>query len=145
MATNQTTIFNDFLDPKTDNLSAEFSSGIGFYLIAPAAAVEYQIEIFLQVQLAPNVVRQVRLEPSNISTTERITLLPSQITDLGLPMRLAIVPSQGFLLEVILLSTSSNNDLLLRLLFEALNIPFPVNAVAASDQSINQLRILGIF
>ncbi|MEM6613291.1 MAG: hypothetical protein AAF652_13745 [Cyanobacteria bacterium P01_C01_bin.72] len=103
MATQQTTIFNQSLNPGSENLSTVFTSGLGFYLIAPASDFEYQIDIYLQVQLSNTLWRQVRLDPFNVSTTQRITLFPQQILELGLPMRLALAPSQSFLLEVILL------------------------------------------
>ena len=105
MATLQTPIFNNSLSPGTENLTDLFDSGFGFYLIAPASAVEYQIDIFLQVRVSNTLWRSVRLDPLNVSTTQRITLLPQQIIELGLPMRLAILPSQAFLLEVILLQS----------------------------------------
>ena len=105
MATQQITIFNDNLTSNSENLSSVFTSGFGFYLIAPAASFEYQIDIYLQVQVSNTLWRQVRLDPYNVSTTQRITLIPQQIVELGLPMRLAIVPSSEFLLEVILLQS----------------------------------------
>ena len=105
MAIQQTTIFSNNLASATESLSAQFTNAIGFYLITPASSFEYQIDIFLQVQVSNSTTRMVRLEPSNVSTTERITLLPQSIVELGLPMRLSILPSEGFFLEVILLQS----------------------------------------
>ena len=96
------------------NITSSFNTkGLGFYLIAPASEFDYQIDIFLQVELSSTVTRMVRLDPMNVSNTQRITLIPPQIVNLGLPMRLSILPSDGFFLEVILLQPdSTTNDLL---------------------------------
>jgi hypothetical protein len=165
MATAQTSIFNGALSGAAINLSSQFDNAIGFYLIAPGASVEYQIDIFLQVQLTNTTTRMVRLDPSNVSNTERITLLPASIVELGLPMRLAIVPSESFNLEVILLQSdcgvcqlnqriealeqtvadlenelTNDNQLLetaLNLILNYLGIPVPVlpAAMSATSQS----------
>jgi hypothetical protein len=103
MAVQQVSIFNQITVPGVENQSATFTNGLAFYLIAPFTAVEYEIDIFLQIRLSPTITRMVRLEPMNISNTERLTLIPNQLRDLGLPMYLAIFPSEVFSLEVILL------------------------------------------
>ena len=103
MTAQTISIFNSVTLPNVENKSLTFTNGIGFYLIAPTASVEYEIDIFLQVQLTPTVTRMVRLEPLNISNTERLTVIPQQLRDLGLPMYLAIFPSEAFNLEVLLL------------------------------------------
>lgn len=103
MSVQTVSIFNGTVDPSVENSSSIFTSGIGFYLIAPTAGVEYEVDIFLQVQLTSTVTRMVRLDPLNISTTERLTVIPQQLRDLGLPMYLAIFPSEAFNLEVLLL------------------------------------------
>lgn len=103
MSIQTVSIFNQTLNPNVENQSSSFTGGIGFYLIAPLATVEYEIDIFLQVQLSNSITRMVRLEPLNLSTTERLTVIPIQLRDLGLPMYLAIYPSEAFQLEVLLL------------------------------------------
>lgn len=159
MATQQTIIFNGALTAATENLSAQFESAIGFYLIAPGSTVEYQIDIYLQVELSNTITRMVRLEPSNISTTERITLLPPQLSELGLPMRLTIVPSEAFNLEVILLTAdcglcaiqtamesngnSENIEVLLNLILTYLGIPLPVVPQSISSASFSNLFSTG--
>lgn len=159
MATQQITILSDNLASASENLSAQFTDAIGFYLIAPASSFEYQIDIFLQVELSNTITRMVRLEPSNVSNTERITLLPQQIVDLGLPMRLSILPSEGFFLEVILLQSdcslcslnskvdalstkiddlidaNSNLTAIVNLIFDALGIPTPPALPALIEQT----------
>lgn len=106
MATQQTTIFNNNLVSNVENFSQEFFEGLGFYLINPNTNNEYQVDIFLQVKLSNTITRQIRLERLNISDTQKITLLPQQIVNLGLPMQLLILPSSNFFLEIILLKSS---------------------------------------
>ena len=105
MTTQQIIIFNDSVSSAGINLSAEFTSGMGFYLIAPGSSYEYEINIFLQLSISNTEKRLIRLEPHNISNTERLTLLPTQIVDLGLPMQLLIVPSTDFAMQIILVQS----------------------------------------
>ena len=110
MAAQTISIFNSVTNPNVENKSIVFTSGIGFYLIAPTATDEYEIDIFLQVQLTPTMTRMVRLEPLNVSNTERLTVIPQQLRDLGLPMYLAIFPSEAFNLEILLLQPECLSD-----------------------------------
>ena len=105
MVTNQTTIYNGNLTANQENLTATFTNGIGFYLIAPNNINDLEIDIFLQIDLSNTVTRQIRLQPFNVSNTQRVTLLPTEITELNLPLRLAILPSNNFNLQIILLQT----------------------------------------
>lgn len=138
--TLQTTIFRDDLASNAENFTDWFEQGLGFYLIAPASEFDYQIDIFLQVELSSTVTRMVRLEPMNVSNTQRITLIPPQIINLGLPMRLSILPSDGFFLEVILLQPDYNlddSDDLLQFLIDNL-LPLLIDALLPE---INNLLI----
>lgn len=154
MASKSVSIFNQTTVSDAENRSIEFTSGLGFYLIAPTIADEIEIDIFLQVQLSPSIVRQVRLEPMNLSNTERLTLIPSQLANLGLPMYLAIFPSEAIDLEIILLQPISpleeitelldKLNQLLEIILNFFNIPLPVIPASASSDSIRELQILGV-
>ncbi len=172
MTAQTISIFNSLTLPNIENKSIVFERGIGFYLIVPTATVEYEIDIFLQVQLTPTVTRMVRLEPLNISNTERLTLIPQQLRDLGLPMYLAIFPSEAFNLEILLLKhecdfceeleavsqkideltaqleelTNNNGNLetILQLILNALGIPVPVTPTSMNTTDFEPLFILGV-
>jgi hypothetical protein len=105
MATQETTIYNSTLNPTIANLSDEFTRGIGFYLTALNLTDEVEIDIFLQLYLTPTKIRAINLESLNVSTTERLTLLPPQLRDIDIPMRLLILPSETFNLNITLLQT----------------------------------------
>jgi hypothetical protein len=111
MPTTQTTILSSTLNPSIENYSDTFSEGIGFYLIAPTLISEVEIDIFLQIQFSPTTIRLVRLEPLNVSNTERFTLIPAELREINVPMRLLILPNQAFLLEIILVKVSYNDTL----------------------------------
>ncbi len=150
-------IFNSVTNPNVENRSIAFTSGIGFYLVS-TSTVEYEIDIFLQVQLTPTVTRMVRLEPLNISNTERLTVIPQQLRNLGLPMYLAIFPSEAFNLEILLLqdecdfceelkTVSQKVDELIvsnQLILNALNIPIPVTPASMEATDFDPLFIVGI-
>lgn len=105
MATQQVTIYNGLLNSNQENLTDTFINGVGFYLIIDNNVNQIEVDIFLQVELSNTVTRQIRLQPFNLSNTQRITLLPSEIAELNLPLKLSILPSDSFNLEVILLQT----------------------------------------
>jgi len=107
MPTQETTIYNSTVNPTTSNLSDQFTRGIGFYLTALNLTDEVEIDIFLQLYLTPTKIRAISLEPLNVSTTERLTLLPPQLRDIDIPMRLLILPSESFNLNITLLQTVS--------------------------------------
>lgn len=111
MPTTETTIFSNTLDPTVENYSDTFLGAIGFYLIAPSLTSEVEIDIFLQVNFSPTIIRLVKLEPLNISNTERLTLIPAELRELSVPMRLLILPSQAFFLEIILVKVTYNDAL----------------------------------
>ncbi|MEM6612296.1 MAG: hypothetical protein AAF652_08585 [Cyanobacteria bacterium P01_C01_bin.72] len=104
MATQQTTIYNSDLIPNQENLSTELDHGLGFYLLS-STSEQTRVEVFLQLQITNTSYRQIRLDHNNISSTQRLTLIPQPIVELGLPMRLAIVPSAAFRLQIILLQS----------------------------------------
>ena len=104
MATQQITIFDAVSNPEQENLSSEFTNGLGFYLTSNYQE-QIKVEVFLQVQITNTDYRLVRLPNKNVSSTERITELPAAITELGLPMRLSIVPSQSVDLKAVLIQS----------------------------------------
>lgn len=134
MSVTTISIFNGTTTPNSENNSANFTAGIGFYLIAPTSTDEIEIDIYLQVELTVNVTRMVRLEPLNISNTERLTVIPPQLRDLGLPMYLAIFPSEAINLEILLLQPVCTEAIICNQLTQ---INQKVDALTTAIQEIN--------
>lgn len=162
-------VFNQVTNANSEDVSTTFTSGVGFYLISPTITDEIEIDIFLQVRVTATVTRMVRLEPLNLSTTERITVIPQQLRSLGLPMYLSIFSSEAVLLEVLLLQPThslatigteltivnqkldsltakvDSIDASVDLVLADLGIPAPVTRSAITSRTqFNQLQILGV-
>lgn len=101
-----TQVFNSTTNPTQPNLSSRFTDAIAFFIIAPDLTVEVEIDVFLQIYLPFNQVRNIPLGKIseqtvllNLTDTETLSVIPEELIDTDLEMSLLFLPSQAFALE----------------------------------------------
>lgn len=101
-----TQIFNSVITTTQPNLSSRFRDAIAFFIIVPDLSVEVEIDVFLQIYLPFNQVRNIPLGKINeqavllnLTDTESLSVIPEELMDTDLEMSLLFLPSQAFTLE----------------------------------------------
>lgn len=101
-----TQVFNGSTIPTQPNLSSRFKDAIAFFIVAPDLSVEVEIDVFLQIYLPFNQVRNIPLGKIteqavllNLTDTESVSVIPEQFQDTDFEMSLLFLPSQAFTLE----------------------------------------------
>jgi hypothetical protein len=101
-----TPVFNSTLDPTQPNLSSRFRDAVAFFIAAPLLSDEVEIDVFLQLYLPFNQVRNIPLGKIseqavllNLTDTESISVIPEEFMDTDLEMALLFLPSQAFTLQ----------------------------------------------
>lgn len=102
-------VFQNNLNPSSENLSARFIGATAFYIAAPFISVELQIDVFLQVYFPAIAGEQVRVIPLgrieeqavvlNIIDTETTQLIPSEFVDTDLEMALLFLASDSTFIQ----------------------------------------------
>ena len=104
-------VFNGILNPATVNLSVKFTDAIAFYIEAPILDGDVEIDVFLQLYLPNNKVRNIplgKLEEQaillNQTDTETASFIPYEYQDTTLEMALLFLPSEAFTLQAFVIT-----------------------------------------
>ena len=100
-------VFSGIVNPTIPNLSERFKDAIGFFIAAPLLDTEVEIDVFLQIYLPNEKIRNIPLGKIteqavllNLTDTESVSIIPEEFQDTDLEMALLFLPSDSFTLEV---------------------------------------------
>lgn len=119
-----TEVLSKIVVPDKTNLTDRFVDAIGFYIFTSLIDTEVEIDVYLQIYLPLNRIRNIPLcqiieqeTKQNITDTETILSIPEEYQDTGLQMALLFLPSESFQLDVFVITKnftlSSLNDKLI--------------------------------
>ncbi len=104
-------VFSGTTNPTSPNLSERFKDAIGFFISAPLIDIEIEIDVFLQIYLLDEKIRNIPLGKVteqavllNLTDTESVSIIPEEFQDTNLEMSLLFLPSQSFTLEAFVLT-----------------------------------------
>ncbi len=104
-------VLGQIISPAIPNLSSRFKNAVGFFINLPFVDTEIEIDVFLQIYLSFNQVRNIplgKIEEQavllNITDSETCQFIPQEYLDTDLEMALLFLPSESMYLEAFVIN-----------------------------------------
>lgn len=149
-------VFSGIVNPTILNLSERFKDAIGFFISAPLLDTEVEIDVFLQIYLSIEQIRNIPLGKIteqavllNLTDTESVSIIPEEFQDTDLEMALLFLPSESFTLQAFIITKDVTLNSLSEQLIEInrrLNeIPVNTNFTNVTNNTVDiNLPFLGL-